>query len=144
MMKFRSYVEPPEPMRGLEVPPEVVESLGHGKRPRVTITINGHSWKSRVAIMRGRYLLGLSKANRQAAGVVTGDEVEVDVEIDAEPRVLVEPADFARALDADPIARAGYERLSHSGKRKHVLAINSAKKAETRQRRIEKTLAALL
>jgi hypothetical protein len=47
-MKFRTYVEPPEPMRGLEVPPEVVESLGQGKRPRVTITINGHSWKSRV------------------------------------------------------------------------------------------------
>jgi len=79
-MKFRSYVEPPEPMRGLEVPPEVVEALGGGKRPAVTITINGHSWKSRVAIMRGRYLLGLSNANRKAAGVATGDEVEVEVE----------------------------------------------------------------
>jgi hypothetical protein len=54
MMKFRSLVEPPKPMRGLEVPPEVVESLGGAKRPPVTITINGHSWKSRVAIMRGR------------------------------------------------------------------------------------------
>jgi hypothetical protein len=52
-------------MRGLEVPPEVVEALGGGKRPAVTITINGHSWKSRVAIMRGRYLLGLSNANRK-------------------------------------------------------------------------------
>jgi hypothetical protein len=90
-MKFRSYVEPPEPMRGLEVPPELVEALGAGKRPAVTITINGHSWKSTVAIMRGRYLLGLSYANRQAAGVVTGDEVEVEVEIDAEPRVVSSP-----------------------------------------------------
>jgi len=110
-MKFRSYVEPPEPMRGLEVPPEVVEALGGGKRPAVTITINGHSWKSRVAIMRGRYLLGLSNANRKAAGVATGDEVEVEVEIDAEPRVVAEPADFTRALDADPIARTAYDRL---------------------------------
>jgi len=67
-MKLRCYVEPPEPMRGLEVPPEVVEALGGGKRPAVTITINGHSWRSRVAIMPGRYLLGLSIANRQAAG----------------------------------------------------------------------------
>jgi hypothetical protein len=100
-MKFRTYVEPPEPMRGLAVPPEVVESLGQGKRPRVTITINGHSWKSRVAIMRSRYLLGLSNANRQAAGVVTGDEVEVELEFDPEPRVVAEPADFTRALDAD-------------------------------------------
>jgi Bacteriocin-protection, YdeI or OmpD-Associated/Domain of unknown function (DUF1905) len=142
-MKFRSYVEPPEPMRGLEVPPEVVEALGGGKRPAVTITINGHSWKSRVAIMRGRYLLGLSNANRQAAGVVTGDEVEVEVEIDAEPRVVVEPADFARALDADPVARTAYDRLSYSRKREHVLAIESAKKAETRRRLIEKALAML-
>jgi hypothetical protein len=69
-MQFRAYVEPAEPMRGLEIPPEVVAALGEGKRPRVTITINGHSWRSRVAIMRGRYLLGLSNANRQAAGVV--------------------------------------------------------------------------
>jgi hypothetical protein len=71
--------------------------------------INGHSWKSRVAIMRGRYLLGLSNANRKAAGVATGDEVEVEVEIDAEPRVVAEPADFARALAADPVARAAYD-----------------------------------
>ena len=142
-MKFRSHVEPPEPMRGLEVPPEVVEALGGGKRPPVTITINGHSWKSRVAIMRGRYLLGLSNANRQAAGVATGDEVEVEVEIDAEPRVVAEPADFARALDADPVARAAYDRLPDGRKREHVLAIENAKKPETRMRRIEKALAML-
>jgi Bacteriocin-protection, YdeI or OmpD-Associated/Domain of unknown function (DUF1905) len=142
-MKFRTYVEPPEPMRGLAIPPQVVEALGGGKRPAVTITINGHSWKSRVAIMRGRYLLGLSTANRQAAGVVTGDEVEVDVELDTEPRVVAEPADFTRALDADPVARAAYDRLSSSRKRQHVLAVDRAKKAETRQRRIETALATL-
>jgi hypothetical protein len=130
-------------MRGLEVPQEVVEALGGGPRPRVTITINGHSWKSRVAILRGRYLLGLSNANRQAAGVVTGDEVEVEVDADAEPPVVVEPADFARALDADPVARAAYDRLAYSRKRKHVRAIERAKKPETRKRRIEQAVALL-
>ena len=142
-MKFRSHVEPPEPMRGLEVPPEVVEALGGGKRPAVTITINGHSWKSRVAIMRGRYLLGLSNANRKSAGVATGDEVEVEVEIDAAPRVVAEPADLARALDADPAARTAYDHLTNSHQREHVRAIESAKKPETRARRIEKALAML-
>ncbi|MGY0236947.1 YdeI/OmpD-associated family protein [Longispora urticae] len=142
-MKFLAQVEPPEPMRGLEVPPEVVEALGGGARPPVTITVNGHSWKSRVAILRGRHLLGLSNAHRRAAGVEIGEEVEVEVELDTEPRVVVEPADFARALDADPVARAAYDNLAYSHKREHVHAIESAKKPETRQRRIEKAIATL-
>jgi len=130
-------------MRGLEIPQEIVEALGAGGRPPVTITINGHSWKSRVAIMRGRHLLGLSNANRQAAGVVTGDEVTVEVELDTEPRVVIEPPDFARALDADLVARAAYDRLADSHKREHVRAIESAKKPETRTRRIEKAITTL-
>ena len=142
-MNFRARVEPPEPMRGLEIPQEIVEALGAGGRPPVTITINGHSWKSRVAIMRGRHLLGLSNANRQAAGVATGDEVEVEVELDTEPRVVIEPPDFARALDADLVARAAYDRLADSHKREHVRAIESAKKPETRKRRIEKAITTL-
>ncbi len=142
-MKFRAIVEPPEPMRGLEVPREVVEELGAGARPPVTITVNGHSWKSRVAIMRGRHLLGLSNANRKAAGVALGDEVEVELELDAEPRAVVEPPDFAQALDADPVARAAYDQLRYSHKREHVRAIESAKKPETRLRRIGKAIAVL-
>jgi hypothetical protein len=142
-VKFRAVVEPPEPMRGLEIPPEVVDSLGAGKRPPVTITLNGHSWRSRVAIMRGRYLLGLSNANRQAAGVQVADTVEVELELDLEPRTVVVPADLAAALDADPAANAAWARLSHSHKREHVRAIESAKKPETRQRRIEKALGIL-
>jgi hypothetical protein len=142
-MKFLTYVEPPEPMRGLEVPPEVVEAIGGGKRPKVVITINGHSWRSAVAIMRGRHLLGLSIANRQAAGVETGEEVEVQLDLDTEPRVVAEPADFTRALNADPAARAAYDRLPGGRRREHVRAIEGAKKAETRERRIEKAIAAL-
>ncbi|MEU4389835.1 YdeI/OmpD-associated family protein [Kribbella sp. NPDC023855] len=142
-MKFQAVVEPPGPMRGLEIPEEVVTALGEGKRPRVTITINGHSWKSRVAIMRGRYLLGLSIANRQAAGVSQGDEIDIEVELDTEPATVVEPSDFARALDANPAARAAYDRLSHSNRRKHVLAVESAKKPETRFRRISAAITEL-
>ena len=142
-MKFRALVEPPEPMRGLEVPPEIVAALGGGARPPVTITINGHSWKSRIAIMRGRNLIGLSNANRKAAGLVTGDEAEVELELDPEPRAVAVPADFARALDADPVARAAYDRLAYSHKREHVIAIENAKKPETRARRIEQAVATL-
>jgi uncharacterized protein YdeI (YjbR/CyaY-like superfamily) len=93
--------------------------------------------------MRGRYLLGLSNANRQAAGVVTGEEVEIQLQLDPDPPVVIAPPDFARTLDADPVARAAYDRLPYSRKREHVRAIESAKKAEMRKRRIDKALATL-
>lgn len=130
-------------MRGLLVPPEVVAALGEGSRPPVTITINGHSWRSRVAFLRGRHLIGLSHANRRASEVEIGEEIEVELELDTEPRVAVEPADFAQALDDDPAARAAYDTLTDSRKREHVRAIESAKMPETRQRRIEKAIATL-
>lgn len=142
-MKFRAVVEPPEPMRGLEVPEQIVDALGAGKRPPVTITVNGHSWRSRVAIMRGRHLLGLSNANRRAAGVAVGDEVEVEVILDTEPRVVAEPDDFARALNGNPAARTAYDALSESRKRAHLHAIDGAKRPETRSRRIAAAVTAL-
>jgi hypothetical protein len=142
-MRFRSTVEPPEPMRGLEVPREVVDALGGGARPPVIITLNGHSWKSRIAIMRGRHLIGLSIANRHAAGVEIGDEVEVGLELDTAPRVVIEPAEFARALDAAPAARRAFDQLAHTHKRDLVLTIASAKMPATRARRIENAVGAL-
>jgi hypothetical protein len=142
-MKFSSEVEPPQPMHGLEVPATVIEALGEGERPPVVITVNGHSWRSRIAKMRGRYLIGFSKANRAAAGVDTGEEVEVEVVLDTEPRVVAEPEELTRALDADPAARAAWDGLAPSHRRRHAHAIESAKKAETRERRVEKVLAEL-
>jgi len=90
--------------------------------------------------MRGRFLLGLSNANRRAAGVAIGEGVEVEVEFDVEPRVVVTAADFARALCSDRVARAAFDRLSNSRKREYVRAIDSPKKPETRRRRIEKAI----
>jgi hypothetical protein len=119
-------------MGGFEVPPQVVQALGRGKRPRVIITIKGHSWRSRVVIMRGHYLLGLSNANRQAAGVVTGEEVEIELAFDPE----APGGERTRGLRARPVRRSrrprAYDRLTHSRKREHVRAIERAKKPETR------------
>jgi hypothetical protein len=137
-MRFRSVVEPAAKMQGLEVPPQVVEALGGGARPPVRITVNGHTWRSRVAIM-----LGLSRANREAAGLEVGAEVEVELALDTEPRVVVEPDDLARALDADPPARAAYDALPQGRRRRIVLDVDGAKQASTRARRIDKALAEL-
>ena len=140
-MRFRTTVElGGRTATGLEVPDAVVEALGAGRRPPVRVTIGGHTYRSTVAVMGGRYLLPLSAENRTAAGVAAGDEVEVAVELDTEPREVPVPADLTAALAGDDGARAAFERLSYSHRRRHVLAIEEAKTPETRLRRIARTV----
>ena len=93
--------------------------------------------------MRGKHLVGISAANRAASGIAEGDVVEVDLELDAEPRLVPEPADLATALDDDPEARAAFDRLPYGLKRRHVAGIEEAKTSEVRQRRIAKLVAAM-
>jgi hypothetical protein len=140
-VRFRTTVElGGKTATGLEVPAEVVDALGAGRKPPVTVTIGGHSYRSTVAVMGGRYLLPLSAENRTAAGVSAGDDVDVDVELDTEPREVAVPDDLAAALEADDAAREAFERLSYSHRRRHVMAIEDAKTPETRQRRVTKAL----
>lgn len=118
-------------------------ALGPEARPPVAITINGHVWRSRVARTRGQCLIGISAANRAAAGIAEGQEVVLDLVRDDAPREVDEPSDLADALDADPKARAAFDRLPFGLKRRHVATIEDAKGDETRRRRIEKLVAAL-
>lgn len=143
-MRFRAQLElAGKTATGIVVPPEVVESLGQGKKPPVTVTINGFSYRSSIAVMGGRFLIPVSGENRQGAGISAGDEIEVDVELDTEPRVVAVPPDLARALAADPTAQAAFDKLSYSHQLQHVLAVEGAKSPETRQRRIDGALTKL-
>jgi hypothetical protein len=125
---------------GIAVPDEIVESLGQGRRPPVRVTVGGHTYRSTVAVMGGRYMIGLSAENRSAAGVAAGDEVDVSLELDTAPRELVVPDDFAAALAAEPEARTFFDGLSYSNRQWHVLSVEGAKTAETRARRIAKSV----
>jgi hypothetical protein len=62
---------------GIEGPGDVVERLRSGRRPRVHVTINDHTYRSSVAPMRGTFMLPVSAEVRTRANVEAGDEVEV-------------------------------------------------------------------
>lgn len=128
---------------GFAVPEDAVLSLGRGKRPPVRVTINGYMYRSTIAPMGGRYLIGVSAENRAGAGVVGGQDVDVEIELDSAPRIVELPADFAAALDADPAARRTFAALSPSNQGYHTALIAGAKSEETRRRRIEKSVSAL-
>ena len=128
---------------GFSVPEDVVLALGKGKRPPVNVTINGYTYRSTVAPMGGGYMVGVSADNRAAAGVAGGETHDIELTLDTAPREVELPEDFAVALAGDPAARRTFDALSPSNKGYHVSSIEGAKSAETRQRRIEKSVGAL-
>lgn len=143
-MTFRATLElGGKTATGIQVPPAVVAALGSHKRPAVRVTLGSHTYRSTVAPMRGRFMLPVSAENRALAEIQAGDEVEVGIELDTEPRELTEPPDFAAALDEVPAARRQYDSLSFSRRQWFVLGIEGAKQPETRRRRIEKAIGTL-
>jgi hypothetical protein len=143
-MRFRAVVQAAgKTATGIEVPPEVVADLGSGKRPPVRVTIGGHTYRSTVAPRGDVFKVGISAENRAAAGVAAGDEIDVELELDTEPREVTVPPDFATALDGDAAAKRFFDGLSYSQKQWFVLGIEDAKTPETRERRITKAVARL-
>ena len=125
---------------GIEIPDEIIEQLGAGKRPPVRVTINGQTYRSTVAVMGGKFMVGVSAENRAKTGVAGGDKVDVQLELDTQPREVTAPPDFSQLLKKNPAAQKAFEALSHSKKKAIVLSIEAAKTQETRTRRIEKAV----
>ena len=125
---------------GIEVPAEIVDALGAGKRPKVRVTIGHYSYRTSIASMGGVFMLSVSAEVRAGAGIAAGDEVDVELALDTEPREVTVPPDLAAALDADASVRATFDRLSYSTRRRLVEPIEGAKTDETRQRRIAKVI----
>lgn len=129
---------------GIHVPADVVAALGGGKRPAVVATVNGYTYRSTVmGYDPADPLLPFSSEHRAAAGLKAGDEVEVELALDAAPREVEVPEDLAAALAADPAAKAFFDALSYSNKRVHTLSVEGAKTPETRARRVERSIALL-
>jgi hypothetical protein len=122
---------------GIQVPEEVMEKLGAGKRPLVRVTINHYTYRSAVAVMGGKYMISFNPEHRKASGVQGGDEADVTLELDVEPRIVEIPKDLkdalmkAHALDA-------FEKSAPSMKKEYVRQVEEAKAQETRERRIMK------
>lgn len=142
-MRFRTKILPAgKTAAGIEVPAKVVAALGSSKRPPVRATINGFTYRSTVAVMGGKFMLGVSNEVRKSAGVAAGDTVDIDLELDTEAREVPIPPDFAAALARSATATKFFEGLSYSRKLRLVTPID-VKDAETRKRRISETMARL-
>jgi len=143
-VKFRTtLLQGDKTATGFVVPADVMSALDAGKKPKVAVSINGHTYRSSVATVDGKPMVGVSEAVRSATGVRGGDPIEVDLALDTAPRTVDVPADLGAALDAEPAARKTFDGLSFSMQRFWVEPVVGAKTDETRQRRIDKAVATL-
>ena len=129
---------------GIEVPPEIMQQLGGGKKPAVNVTLNGYGYRSTVAVLGGRFMIPVSADHRGKAGLTAGDAVQVSLELDPAPREVKVPDDLQAALEAHPAALERFQRLSYSGKRQHTLSVEGTQNPETRARRVQKAVQTLL
>jgi bifunctional DNA-binding transcriptional regulator/antitoxin component of YhaV-PrlF toxin-antitoxin module len=123
---------------GIVIPFDVEQVFG-AKRVAVKAVINGAEYRGSIVRMGGKYMLGIPKAFREAAGIIAGETVEITVEKDTKERVVV-PQDLAGELKKNGLTEA-WDRLSYTHRKEHVRAIEEAKQTETRLRRIEKAVA---
>ncbi len=128
---------------GIEVPADVVEALGGGKRPPVVVAFSGHTYRTTLGVMGGRCLIPVSAEHRTAAGADAGDVLDVTITLDEAPREVPVPPALTAALKKDSAAKAAFDKLPPSGRKRHILAIEGAKTDETRERRLAKILAEL-
>jgi hypothetical protein len=126
-----------DPRHLVEVPFDVREAFGRARAP-VLVTVNGHTFRTTVAVYGGTYYVGFNRQVREAAGIGPGDRLELEIALDDQPRTVDVPADLASALD--PETREAFDALSFTHRREYVEWIEGAKRDETRRRRVARAV----
>ncbi len=140
-MTLTTRLEPRGPAAAVVLTDEQVAAIGEGpKRFPVAATIHGYTWRGSVARMGGEFLLGLSRAVREAAGVQPGDEVTVTIALDSAPREVDVPPVLTSALDADPAVRKAFDTLAYTHRKEFARWVAEAKREETRERRVRQAV----
>src|SRR5690349_19338532 len=99
-LHIRTVLVPFGPATAIELTDDQVSALGGGKRAAIVVTIGERSARLRLAVIDGRNVVGISKANRSQLGVDIGDEVEASIDVDDQERAVDVPDDLAAALEA--------------------------------------------
>ena len=142
-VSISTIVQPdPDGVLLIEVPANVMAALSEKKRIPVSVTLNGISYRSTIAVYGGKFYVPARKEIREAAKLAAGKRAHVTLEADTAARTVMVPSDLARAL-ASAKLRPAFDALSFTRRKEHVEAVTSAKRPETREARVVKVVASL-
>jgi hypothetical protein len=140
--KFKTTIVRDGAMCFIPVPFDPKPVFGKVRAP-VKVTLNGYTFRSTIAAMGGTVCLPLRKSNREAAGLEGNETLEVRLDLDEETREVKPPADLVKALKAESGAYERWKEMSFTHQREYAEAVESAKRPETRQRRIANAVKAI-
>jgi hypothetical protein len=140
--KFSASIYRSDVNYAIDVPPEASQAFKIRGRIPVAGTLNGYPFKSTLMPTgEGGHRLFINRSMRNLAGVGEGDQVECVVGRDNEIRPLPPMTkEFAEALENDAEAKAAYEKMAPSHKRKILEYVGTFKNPETRRRNIKKAI----
>lgn len=129
----------------ISIPYDVHETYGTRGQVKVKATFDGHPYRGILSNMgTGCHIIGLRKDVRQAIGKQVGDKVKVEIEQDFEERVVEIPSDLKKELAKSKKAQEFFDSLSFTNRKEYALWISSAKREETRQKRLSEIVPKLL
>ena len=137
---FRAILETDDGSTAFVKIPFDVKAVFGTARPPVRAALDGYVFQTTLTPYGGVHYLGVNQKVRAASGLKIGDRIEVTLEADESPRIIKPPTDLARALKANPAAKARWDELSYTHRREYVDAVEKAKQPETRARRIAQTI----
>jgi hypothetical protein len=128
----------------VKIPFDMQEAYGSKGMVRVKATFDGIEYRGSIANMGNGPILVLVNEVREKIKKQVGDTVRVTVQKDTEERVIEIPIEFSALLNSNPEAQIFFESLSYTNRKEYARWITSAKKQETKDRRLLKSLDMLL
>ncbi len=128
----------------IEFPYDVQQEFGVKGQVKVLATFDGYEYRgSLVKMGRQCHFIGITQPIRSIIGKNPGDMVLVTIQQDVAPRMVEVPEDFQKLLLGNHDARAFFDTLSFSNRKEYVQWITSAKKTETREKRLTESIVKL-
>jgi hypothetical protein len=120
----------------LKPPFDVVELFQRKGRVPVKGTVNGFPFRSSLMNMGEGHMMVVNAELRAGAKCKAGDTVAVVMEIDPDERKVEVPDYLNKVIDRDLKAKEFWGKLSFTHQKEYVREIESAKRPETREKRI--------
>jgi bifunctional DNA-binding transcriptional regulator/antitoxin component of YhaV-PrlF toxin-antitoxin module len=121
-------------------PHDTVQEFGIKGRVPVQARLDGLPYAGSLMTCGSPYhLLAVPKAIREKLGKQAGDPIAVELWKDDAPRTIEQPEEFLKLLRAENLLE-GFGALSMTRRKEYSNWLTTAKKEETRQRRVLKAI----